>query len=40
LGQDQGADSESVFAVFNDYTRSITALSAVAKALANLIGEG
>jgi hypothetical protein len=39
LGQDQGAGSESVFTVADHYRQSITALEAVAKALANLVGE-
>ena len=39
LGQDQGADSVSLFRVALDYGKSLDALEAVAKALAGLIAQ-
>jgi hypothetical protein len=39
LGQDQGADSESVSKLMSDYSRSLDALEAVAKVLAGLIAS-
>jgi hypothetical protein len=40
LGEDQGAGSESAFKVAADYSRSLDALEALARALAPLIGQG
>ena len=39
LGQDQGADSVSLFRVALDYGKSLDALESLAKTLATLIGE-
>jgi hypothetical protein len=40
LGRDQGPDSETLFQVARDYSRSLDALEAVAQALSGLIAAG